>query len=140
MKKQQIPIKRRTKWDKKSSFWLLVVIMSFVIYHIVLTVIPEYLRTGKAEKFEGKTIGLVSSIHAIEAHSQDLEGFNIKITSYDIDFIYKINGKEYSNNNRIPNNIKYKKFIYEIKKSNYKREIPIKYSLIDPQKSLIIIE
>ncbi|HET6558399.1 MAG TPA: hypothetical protein VFG54_13860 [Prolixibacteraceae bacterium] len=140
MKKKDMVRNIPNKWEKKSTFYLALVSLGLVILFMIITVIPEYYRNKKLEKYEGETTGIILSINAIETVSQRFEGAKTLTPFYTVDFAYKVNGTKYQNSNNIPNDGKYEKFIREIYDSNFKKEIIVRFKSINPKESLIKIE
>jgi hypothetical protein len=140
MKKKRIVTEIKEKWDKKSTLNLVLLILAIIPFIIIFTVMPVYLRNYKLGKYEGNVSGWVLSIKANYTEYQSFRGSITMKPFYIVAFVYKVNGKEYRNSNNIPNKGKYKKFILGIYESNYKKKISIKYSLNNPQNSLILIE
>ena len=140
MKKKRIEKTLPIKWTRKSTFWLIVVILGLVAYVMLTNTMPEYFRHSKLEKYQGEVNGKVMSIKATTTVTQDFEGANTITPFYTVNYIYEINGTVYSNSNNIPNKRKYKKFIKELYDSDFKKEILVKYELDYPSESLIKIE
>lgn len=140
MKNKRIVRDIPNKWTKKSTFFLAIVILGLVAFFMLISVIPEYFRNNKLKKYEGKAFGLVLSIKETQTQTQGFEGSKTLTPYYTVAFVYKVNGKLYGNSNNIPNKGKYKKFIREIYDYEFKKEVIIKYMLINPKESLVKIE
>jgi hypothetical protein len=134
------PNLRMTLWDKKSTYRLIFVLLILFTIFYLLFFYPSELRDKKVDAYNGYTTGTVLSIEENNLLSQNFDGQHTLTISYNVTFIYKVNGKTYSNTNVIDNSGKYKKLIKNIFLSNYTKKIDIKYDITNPQESMIMIE
>jgi len=134
---------KHNKWDKKSTIYLIaitIILGSVLALIIGISSLPEYLRNNKAKKYDGETTGIVKSIKGVKSNYQNLEKPSYSTPFYTVSFTYKVQGKEYSNDNNLQNKGKYKIFINQIYESDFEKEIAVKYMINNPQKSMIIVE
>ena len=135
--------RKQAKWDKRSTIYLIaVVFMLGAVLSLIIGVsnLPEYLRNNKEKKYDGETVGLVTSIKAVQSNYQNSKEPAYSTPFYKVSFTYKVQGKEYSNKNNLQNKGRYKKFINQIYDSDFKKEITVKYMIDAPQKSMIIVK
>ena len=114
MKKKRIEKATPTKWTRKSTYRLIMVILGLVALGMITNTIPENFRDKKTEKYQGEINGKVVSIEPAKIVTQGFYGAKTTTPYYTVSYIYKINGKIYSNSNNIPNKGKYKRFINEL--------------------------
>ena len=140
MKRKPLSINKHTKWDKKSTIYVTVAIIAIAALWALMAVIAGYLRNSQMEKYKGMTFGEVLSIKATTTQSQDFDGAHTLTPFYTVYFIYKVNGKKFGNSNNISNSGRYKLFIRELYRSDFKKSILIRYKLTNPQESIIVVE
>lgn len=129
-----------TSWDKKSTLRLILFLLFLFTIIYLLFFYPSEIRDKKVAEYNGYTTGKVLSIDENNLLSQNFDGQHTLTISYNVTFIYKVNGKTYSNTNVINNSGKYKKLIKSIVSSNYTKTIYVKYDTSYPQESMIMIE